>query len=151
MSQVFPNSRTFQIGDVNATDTVFVAGRLLRTGMMNGRIKNKGPAAFTFSIAMSNDNGINDAWAAITFLVTTGVAGSGGPAGVQESSLSVVPGGEVDFVIDKAAKKFIKFSASPQPGSVGQMTLYYNKNVFVEVQGPDIALPATIESDFDVR
>lgn len=147
MGQVFPNSTTFQIGDVNVSDTVFSVGKMTRTGMMNGRIKNNGKNAFTFSVLNSNDNGIADAYAALDILVTAAVGGTGGPGGTPVSSISVVPGGFVDFVIDRLSKPFIQFNASPQPGSVGQMTIYFNKNVFVQVLGEDIALPAPALAD----
>jgi hypothetical protein len=96
-------------------DNINVAAVVKRSGftaygVLFGFIENQGTGNFDLSIASSSDNGVDDAYSAVTFRV--------GGSGV--TSLTVKAGGSAEFVIEYAAAfrtdDYLKFTVAASSG-----------------------------------
>lgn len=127
------NCEQVQFGDVNDSNTVAAALRAARAGTIFGEICNKGPANLTFSAMQSTDNGSDDAYATINLRI----------GGASVASVVVVPGGIVEFSIETRTELYLQLSVSPQPGSIGVISLWTPRGHLTRVGRPGYAYPAT--------
>lgn len=116
MTAVIPREDQFLFGDVMSSAVGIAVVRFKRVKPIRCRVLNTGPAAFTFSVLNSNDNGVGDAYAAVNVRYL----------GNNVASIVVQPGADVEFLIEQAAnaKEYLQFQATPQPGSAGILTVY---------------------------
>lgn len=114
MPEGYPQEDSFIIGDVPVR--AFVAClkvTRLRTPI-TVFVKNKGDAAFTFTVQSSTDNGVSDAYSAINMRYL----------GASASSIVIQPGGEAEAIIESPVETYLSFYANPQPGSVGILRVF---------------------------
>jgi len=76
-----------------------------------GLVENFSAEDFVFSAEQSSDNGVADAWVAANMRI----------GGAAVATVTVVPGGQVVFVIEGTTEQYLKFEALPTV--MGRLTL----------------------------
>lgn len=112
-------NQSFSIGAV--PDSTLVGVVLVdRPGLLFGAVRNKGTVAFTFSVQQSLDNGVSDAYAVINLRIKA----------ANVASVTVQPGGVVDFVVETMTKTYTSFYATPSSGIAGDLLVFGRFNQF---------------------